>query len=63
MCERTTIPGYIYCCFVAHRLNLPTGVAARSKVELPSSAQTLGSWARIPLEAMMYLCVNFVCVD
>jgi hypothetical protein len=26
--------------------------------DLPSSAQTLGSWVRIPLEARMFLCVS-----
>jgi hypothetical protein len=38
------------------RENQPITVAARSKHELSSLAQTLGSWVRIPLEAWMSVC-------
>jgi hypothetical protein len=40
--------------------NLPITLAARCRHELPSPAQTMGSWVRIPLKAWMSLCVYSV---
>jgi hypothetical protein len=48
----------VYACCIEHqsRQQRPRGL----RHELPSPAQTLGSWVRIPLEAWMSVCVYSV---
>jgi hypothetical protein len=57
------LPQYVFMawCLVKHGDNFtfllihaPVPMAVRSKVRIPCSARTLGSWVRIPLEACTY---------